>query len=181
MLAVADAIDALDWMEAIGGLEATMRAGRRERSRRCRLGGPVGLGREPRRRPGGAVQHLGLPAHQVDPEVAALDDKGQQAFVKRMTAALEAEGAAFDIASYRDAPPGLRIWCGATVDTADVEALTPWLDWAFAGARTEGRLRRPSPLEGPRLSRFSPRGRSPDAPARAGRATHGDAQPCPRF
>ena len=53
-------------------------------------------------------------------------------FIKAMTGLLEKEGAAYDIAGYRDAPPGLRIWCGATVDTADVEALGPWLDWAYA-------------------------------------------------
>ena len=71
----------------------------------------------------------------VDPRVAALDETSQRAFVKKMEAVLEAEAAAFDIGGYRDAPPGLRIWCGATIDRADIEALTPWLDWAFGEAK----------------------------------------------
>ncbi len=71
----------------------------------------------------------------VDPEIAALNEDAQRKFVKEMEALLAREEAAYDVGGYRDAPPGLRIWCGATVETADVESLTPWLDWAFAEAK----------------------------------------------
>ena len=63
------------------------------------------------------------------------DPEAQAALVKKMAGLLEAEGVGYDLASYRDAPPGLRLWCGATVDTDDLEALFPWLDWARHEAR----------------------------------------------
>ena len=65
------------------------------------------------------------------PQVAGLSDDAQQAFVKNFTKLLESEGVAYDIGGYRDAPPGIRIWCGATVETADVVALTAWLEFAY--------------------------------------------------
>jgi phosphoserine aminotransferase len=73
----------------------------------------------------------------VDPRVTAMDETGRQALVKQIKGLVEDEGAAFDIESHRNAPAGLRIWCGCTVDAADVEALTPWLDWAFETALAE--------------------------------------------
>lgn len=70
----------------------------------------------------------------VDPRVTAMDDDGRRTLVTRMKALVEDAGAAFDIESHRNAPAGLRVWCGCTVDTADIEALAPWLDWAFEAA-----------------------------------------------
>ncbi len=71
----------------------------------------------------------------VDPAIAELSDEKQRNFVKQIESLLAKEEAAFDIGGYRDAPPGLRIWCGATVERADIEALCPWLDWAFSQAK----------------------------------------------
>ena len=127
MLAVEDYLFALEWAQSIGGLNALI-----ARS----TANATALGRIVDARPW--LDHL--PAdHAVRSNTSVclklVTDKSadeQAAIVKKMASLLEAEGAAFDIAGYRDAPPGLRIWCGATVDTADIEALGPWLDWAWA-------------------------------------------------
>jgi phosphoserine aminotransferase len=73
----------------------------------------------------------------VDPRVTSLSDEGQAEFAKKLAGVLEKEGVALDAGSYRAAPPGLRIWCGATVETSDLEKLTPWLDWAFEACVSE--------------------------------------------
>lgn len=134
MLAVADAVDALEWMEGIGGLTAT-----RARADANFAALQAWVDRTP------WVENLAAdPAVRsntsvclkiVDPEIAGRDEAAQRDFVKKLTKLLETEEAALDIGGYRDAPPGLRVWCGSTVDTADVEALLPWLDWAFAAAK----------------------------------------------
>ena len=134
MLCVEDYIDALEWAKSIGGLDALVA---RADANAAVLADWVA--NNP------AVDFLAEVASTRsntsvclrfgDPAVAALDDAGQQAFVKGLTAALEAEKVAYDIASYRDAPPGLRIWCGATVEASDLKALIPWLDWAFANQK----------------------------------------------
>ena len=94
------------------------------------LGRGDAMGRFPGPRSGDALQHLRLPVGRRSGSGEASPD-AQAEFVKGIAAALEKEGVAYDIDSYRDAPPGLRIWCGATVQREDVAALL-WLDWAFA-------------------------------------------------
>jgi phosphoserine aminotransferase len=131
MLAVEDYLDALQWAKSIGGLDGLIA---RADANAAVIADWVAA--TP------AVDFLAVDLATrsntsvclrfVDPAIAALDDAGQQAFVKALTAVLETEKVAYDIAGYRDAPPGLRIWCGATVEASDLKALTPWLDWAFA-------------------------------------------------
>ncbi|MDF2231056.1 phosphoserine transaminase [Albimonas sp. CAU 1670] len=136
MLCVADALDALEWFKEIGGAEAVQaRANANFGALQAWVDATAwveNLVAAPEAR-----SNTSVCLKVVDPQVAALDDAGQKAFVKKMVTLLEGEGAALDINGYRDAPAGLRIWCGATVDTADVEALLPWLDWAFAAAKSE--------------------------------------------
>lgn len=131
MLAVEDARDGLRWAESIGGLDGLIARCRRnlkaiegwvERTAWVEF-----LARRPDIRSPTSVC-LAI----VDPAFTALPESGQQTFVKDMTKLLAEQKVAYDIASYRDAPAGLRIWCGATVEASDVEALLPWLDWAFA-------------------------------------------------
>ncbi|MDB5694469.1 MAG: phosphoserine transaminase [Sphingomonas bacterium] len=125
MLAVEDAIWALEWAQSLGdgGLIARSDANAAALDRIVAERDWLG--------------HLAADSATRSTTSVCLTVAGaDEALIKRMAASLEAEGAAFDIAGYRDAPPGLRIWCGATVDTADIEALGPWLDWAYAEART---------------------------------------------
>ena len=135
MLAVEDALDGLRWAESIGGLPALI--DRCEHSlaaiaawvERSAWAGFLAASPETR-----SPTSVCLSIH--DAAFTALSQDGQQAFVKDMTGLLAEQKVAHDIQSYRDAPAGLRIWCGATVETSDVEALLPWLDWAFAETRT---------------------------------------------
>jgi phosphoserine aminotransferase len=134
MLCVEDYLDALEWAKSAGGLSAL----------RARADGNVRavadwvarakwidfLAADPAIR-----SNTSVCLKVVDPAVARLSPDAQAAFVKGIAASLDKEGIAYDIDAYRDAPPGLRIWCGSTVERADIEALTLWLDWAYAKAK----------------------------------------------
>ena len=136
MLAVEDHLDALAWADSIGGLGTLI-----ERSRRNL----------------GAIRHwvsqsewIGFLAANpvncsstsiclsiVDPWFTDQAEDDQRALIKKLVSVLESENVALDIGGYRDAPPGLRIWGGGTVEVADIEALLPWLDWAYAGIKSK--------------------------------------------
>ena len=121
MLAVEDAIVALEWAKSIGGLNGMIA---RTEANAAALDRIV----EARNWLGHLAQDS---ATRSKTSVCLTVDGADTDFIKRFAKLLEQEGAAYDIAGYRDAPTGLRIWCGATVDTADIEALGPWLDWAW--------------------------------------------------
>ena len=134
MLCVEDYLNTLEWAKSVGGLpglRARADANARviaewvERTKWIDF-----LARNPASR-----SNTSVCLKVVDPAVGRLAPEAQAAFVKGIAAALEKEGVAYDIDAYRDAPPGLRIWCGSTVERADVEALTQWLDWAYAKAK----------------------------------------------
>jgi phosphoserine aminotransferase len=134
MLCVEDYLDALAWAKSIGGRKALI--ARSDANAKAIADWVVRtpwidfLAREPALR-----SNTSICLKVVDPAITALPADAQAAFIKSVAASLEKEGVAYDIDAYRDAPPGLRVWCGATVETSDVEALTLWLDWAFAKAK----------------------------------------------
>ncbi|MEO4000717.1 phosphoserine transaminase [Mesorhizobium sp. CAU 1732] len=134
MLCVEDYIDALTWAKSIGGLDGLV-----ARADANFAAIDAFVAKTP------WLANLAVKAETrsntsvcltiVDPDVTALDADAQAAFAKGIVTALDKEGVAYDIGHYRDAPAGLRIWAGATVETADLEALLPWLDWAFASQK----------------------------------------------
>jgi phosphoserine aminotransferase len=134
MLCVEDALDGLAWAEREGGVPALVR---RSEANLAAIAAWVErtpwvdfLARDPRTR-----SCTSICLQIVDPGFRALDGAGRAKLIKNLVALLEKEGVALDVASYRDAPPGLRIWGGATVERSDIEALLPWLDWAWAEVR----------------------------------------------
>jgi phosphoserine aminotransferase len=131
LLATEDYLDALKWAESIGGLEALIARADANADVLAKWAAKTDwvdfLAADPACR-----SNTSVCLKVVDKRVTGLSEDGQADFAKKLAALLEKEGVALDAASYRSAPPGLRIWCGGTVDAADVAALTPWMDWAFA-------------------------------------------------
>ncbi len=131
MLCVEDYIDALNWAKSLGGLKALI--ARADANAQAihdfveKTDWIANLAADPT-----TQSNTSVCLKIVDPQVAALDAAGQDAFAKGMVALLEKQGVAHDIGAYRDAPSGFRIWAGATIETSDIKALMPWFDWAFA-------------------------------------------------
>src|SRR5258705_6044666 len=136
MLAVEDAVDALKWAASIGGLAEMKRRADANlgvlEAWAQRTSWIAFLAEDPAIR-----SNTSVCLKVIDPRVTSLAEDAQADFAKKLAGLLEKEGVALDVGGYRDAPPGLRIWCGATVDTDDLDALTPWLDWAYAAVSGE--------------------------------------------
>jgi phosphoserine aminotransferase len=134
MLCVEDYLDALNWAKSIGGLKALI--ARADANAKVIADWVKSapwiefLAKDPAVR-----SNTSVCLKVVDPHVTKLSAEAQAAFVKAIAAALEKEGVAYDIDAHRDAPAGLRIWCGSTVERADLQALTTWLDWAFVNSK----------------------------------------------
>ncbi|MGA7610340.1 MAG: phosphoserine transaminase [Xanthobacteraceae bacterium] len=131
MLCVEDYLDTLQWAKSVGGLKALI--ARADANTKviadwvARTPWVEFLARVPATR-----SNTSVCLKVVDPAVTSLSGDAQSAFAKALAGAVEKEGAGYDLGHYRDAPAGLRIWCGATIEASDVEILTQWLDWAFA-------------------------------------------------
>jgi phosphoserine aminotransferase len=131
MLALEDYLDALGWAEKIGGLKVLI--ARADANAQAIFDWTAktpliaNLAVKPETR-----SNTSVCLRFVDPAITSQPAEAQAAFAKQVAALLDKEGVAHDIAYYRDAPPGLRIWCGSTVETADVEALLPWVEWGYA-------------------------------------------------
>jgi phosphoserine aminotransferase len=134
MLCVEDYLDTLAWAKSIGGLKALI--ARADANTKVLADWAAKtpwvdfLAVKPEVR-----SNTSVCLKVVDPAITSLSADAQAAFAKSLSGLVEKEGAGLDLGYYRDAPPGLRIWCGATVEKSDVEALTPWLDWAFSEAK----------------------------------------------
>jgi phosphoserine aminotransferase len=134
MLCVEDYLDTLNWAKSIGGLKALIaRADANTRAIADWVAATPWV--DFLARQAAIRSNTSVCLRIVDPAVTALAPNAQSAFIKGLVASLEKENIAYDIDAYRDAPPGLRVWCGATVEKSDVEALTLWLDWAFARSK----------------------------------------------
>ncbi|PZO83175.1 MAG: hypothetical protein DI626_09300 [Micavibrio aeruginosavorus] len=134
MMAVEDCLDALKWVESIGGVQATIK--RAEGNYQAVAKWAAKSDWADFLCADDAVRsRTSITLKVKDSWFAGKSDEDAQAFIKNMVKLLDKEGAAYDIASYRDAPAGLRIWGGATVETSDMEALMPWLDWAYETAK----------------------------------------------
>jgi len=131
MLCVEDYLDALNWAKSVGGLKALIaRADANTKvlaDWKAKTPWVDFLATDPAIR-----SNTSVCLKVVDPAITTLPADAQADFAKKLVAAVEKEGAGYDLGAYRDAPPGLRIWCGATVEASDVALLTQWLDWAFA-------------------------------------------------
>lgn len=131
LLATEDYLDTLKWGESLGGLAALhARADANAKVLNDWVDQTpwiANLAEDPATR-----SNTGVCLKIIDPRVTALSEDAQAEFAKKLASLLEKEGVALDAASYRSAPPGLRIWCGATVEASDIAALIPWIEWAFA-------------------------------------------------